>query len=238
MTKKIIATIVVVTIAFVCVFAACNKQEKEPEAYAKEKDLNLVTDENGDKVLDENGAFVVYATDEDGRRVKDDNGEYVTQVQPFEPLDEKGAIEDYGYKVTIPDGWKADKQQVGHFENEDGTQKLSINVVEYVYRDYYNKNKDFYNQLKDAGEDISVTWEDNIDLGKDFKGACRFIMKTNEGTSVLYIFENSRNTYKILFNTTDDANAIADSEAFLKLIEFKPYTYYPDVTSATTEKQS
>lgn len=235
MTKRIIATIVVVTIAFVCTFAACNKQEKEPDAYAKEKDFQLVTDENGDKVLDEYGAFYVYVTDENGDRLKDDNGEDVTQVKPFEPLEDSGVIEDYGYKFTVPDGWESIKNQVGYFEKKDGSQNLQINVVEYLYRDYYKKNKDFYEQLK-AVDEAEVTWEDNLSLGKEFKGACRFTMTTDEGTAVLYLFENADNTYKILFNTTDAANAIADSEAALKAIEFKPYTYYPDVTAVTTGK--
>ena len=240
MTKRIIATLVVVTIAFVCVFAACNKQEEETNVYADEKNFALVTDEDGNKDLIEYGEFVVYDTNETGKPVTDDNGEYVTQVQPFEPLDEDGVVEDYGYIYKVPDDWKSLSNQVGYFEKKDGSQNLDINIVESVYRDYYVKNKDFYEQLKNSKEcasgEIKVSWEDKVALGKEFKGACRFTMSTSEGTSVLYFFENSKNTYKILFNSEDEATAIADSENLLKAIEFKPYTYYPDVTAATTEK--
>ena len=58
----------------------------------------LVTDENGKKVLSEDGELLVYATDENGKKIKDDNGEYVTQIQGFVgQLEEDGVIEDYAY---------------------------------------------------------------------------------------------------------------------------------------------
>ncbi len=233
MSKKIIAVIAVVTIVFVSVFAACNKKDDE-RVYVKHDELNLVTDENGEKVLNDDGEFLVYATDEDGDRIKNDKGEYETHAQQFQPIEDDGVIEDYGFKFTLPEGWKS-TNELRRFENTDKSQVVEISVVEYTYKDYYKLNKDFYEQLKGARSDAKLSWEDDVKLGEDFKGVCRFTLTTEEGTSILYFFENTDNIYKVLFNAKDGATAAADSEALLKAITFKPYTYYPDVTSATTE---
>lgn len=234
MSKKIIAVIAVVTVVFVSVFAACNKKDDDERVYAKNDEFNLVTDENGEKVLNDDGELLVYATDEDGDRIKNNEGEYETLAQPFEPIEDDGVVEDYGYKFTLPEGWKS-TNQVGQFENADKSQVLEIDVVEYTYKDYYKLNKDFYEQFKAAQPDAQLTWEENVNLGEEFRSVCRFTMTSEEGTSILYFFENSGNIYKILFNAKDGTTAAADSEALCKTITFKPYTYYPDVTSSTAE---
>ncbi len=233
MSKKIIAVIAVVTVIFVSVFAACNKKDDDG-IYIKNDDLNLVTDENGEKVLNDDGGLLVYATDEDGDRIKDENGEYETRVQQFQPIEDDGVIEDYGFKFTLPEGWKSTKD-FGYFENPGKSQELEIGIAEYTYDDYYNRNKDFYDQIKGQSIDAKVSWEENVQLGESFKNVCRFTMATEDGIAVLYFFENSNNVYKILFNSKDSTTAIADSEALCEAITFKPYTYYPDVTSSTAE---
>ncbi len=231
MSKKIIAVIAVVTVLFVSVFAACNKKDDDG-IYVKHEDIDLVTDENGEKILGTSGEFLVYATDDDGDRITKANGEYETLAQEFQPIEDDGVVEDYGFKFNIPEGWKS-TNTFGLFENEDSTQTIEIGVVKYTYKDYYKHNKDFYEKVK-SQTTAEVTWEENVDLGKDFKNVCRFTFTTKEGATVLYFFGNSNNVYKVQFNTTDSANAIADSEALCKAITFKGFTYYPDVTSATT----
>lgn len=233
MSKKIIAVIAVVTIVFVSVFAACNKKDDDG-IYVEIDDLNIVTDENGEKILADNGELLVYATDEDGDRIKNDKGEYETLAQQFQPIEDDGVIEDYGFKLALPEGWEA-TGDFGHFENKKKNQVVELTVVKYTYDDYYKLNKDFHDQFKSKAPDLKISWEENVELGKDFKGVCRFTMTVEETTSVLYFFENSGNTYKLLFNAQGSTTAIADSEAFCKAMTFKPYTYYPDVTSATTE---
>ena len=89
MSKKIIAVIAVVTIVFVSVFAACNKKDDDG-IYVEIDDLNIVTDENGEKILADNGELLVYATDEDGDRIKNDKGEYETLAQQFQPIEDDG----------------------------------------------------------------------------------------------------------------------------------------------------
>lgn len=234
MTKKIIAILAVATILFVCTFASCKKDEG---LYSSDKDFELVTDENGKKILSEDGELLVYATDENGKFVKDESGERVTLKQPFEPMENDGIVEDYGFKVFLPDGWKTDNTKVNSFINKSKKETCEISVVKYFYDDYYNKNKDFYNDLKE--NDIDVNWEDDVNLGKAFKKACRFTMKTDDGFSVLYIFENSGNVYKVLFTGSDIGfdDFLVDTVDFCKAMDFKGFTYYNDITAVSEENK-
>ena len=231
MSRKIIAVLIVFTILFMTVFAACNKDEDEEKIYVSNDEYDFVTDENGERVLNKDGEFLIYAQDDKGKREKDENGEYITIAQPFEPIEDGDYIEDYGYKFTLPDGWKVGDRK-GEFVNEDAKQTVEITLPKYTYSDYYDKNIAMYQQLKSNGQ--NVTWEEDVDLGEDFAAPCRFTLKTEEGMTVLYFFVNSGNVYKVLFNATDPATAIADSETFCKVMDFKPFTYYNDVTSKET----
>ncbi|MGN1316202.1 MAG: hypothetical protein ACI4VW_03975 [Acutalibacteraceae bacterium] len=232
MSKKIIAILTVATILFVCVFAAC---EKEPSAYIGNDDFEYVTDENGERVLGEDGQFVVYATDEKGKIIENENGEKVTQLQQFQPIEEDGVIEDYGFKLALPEGWKT-TSEFGVFENEKGKINCQISIVKYFYNDYYDLNKSTCDQIAEGG--LDTEWEENLDFGDEYEGLCRFKIKSEDGMSILYFFENSGNVYKLLFASTDVENAVAKSEEMCKAMSFKPYTYYDDITAkeTTTEK--
>ena len=50
MSKKIIAVLVVLTVLFMTVFAACNSEEKE-KIYVEKDEYDFVTDENGELLL-------------------------------------------------------------------------------------------------------------------------------------------------------------------------------------------
>lgn len=228
MSKKIIVILTVATILFVCVFAAC---EKETSDYIGNKDFEYVTDENGERVLSDDGQFVVYATDEKGKIIKDENGEKVTQLQQFQPIEEDGVIEDYGFKLALPDGWKT-TSEFGVFENKADKINCQISIVQYLYDDYYDMNKIVRDQAAESGNETK--WEEDLDFGKDYKGLCRFTMKSEDGLSILYFFENSGNVYKLLFVSTDVENAVAKSEEMCKAMSFKPFTYYNDITAMET----
>lgn len=234
MNKKIIAVLAAATIVFVCVFAACGKNSYTNPQTGKK--YEIVTDDDGKRVLNDDGELVVYATDDNGKYVTDENGEKVTQGQAFigQIEVEDNVFEDYAYKLTLADGWKADKDTFGEFANKSKKQEVSVSIVESVYSDYYNKNLETYNTLKDGDiADVEVSWEDDLDLVKGAQNACRFIMQTDDVVRIMYLFENSSNVYKILFTSDTKDGAVEDSEAFCKGFVFKPYTYYPDVTSAT-----
>ncbi len=239
MNKKIIAVLLVATILFMGAFAACNKttddDEQEEVIYVENKDIEFVTDENGEKVLDSDGRIIVYATDEDGKKIKDKDGEYVTQAQEFQPIEDDGVVEDLGFFFEIPDGWKTTKK-FGVFTNKDESKTLEITIVKQFYEDYYNSTKEDYKEMSGIKE-FTATWEEDLDWGTDYRGLCRFTLSAGEnGTIVMYFFENSRNLYKVRYIVKGDGStAIAESEEMLKAMSFKPYAYYTDITAKSTE---
>ena len=238
MNKKIIAILTVATILFICIFASCKKEENA--LYIDNKEYKFVTDENGEKVLAEDGRLLVYETNEHGKIVKDENGEPVTLVQQFQPIQNKNYIEDFGYTLTLPEGWKS-TAQYGEFINPEKSYKCELSVVKYFYEDYYDMNKDVYNSIKEADfkdADTSVTWEEDIGFSDEYKGACRFIVRIEDAISITYFFENSDNVYKVLFSGESGDELIKDSEEFCKSMNFKPFAYYDDITERTTKPKA
>ncbi len=233
MSKKIIAILTIITILFVCVFAACEKND-EDNIYIDNKEYDFVTDENGEKILDDEGRFIVYSKDENGKDVTNESGERVTQARPFEALENDGVVEDYGYKITLSKGWNS-TQTSGKFENSAKQQNAEITPVETVYEELRDKGVLMYEQLKE--NDIETTWKENVKLGEDFKNACRLTVSAEDYIAIVYFFENSGNVYQINFNSPKTETAIEDSEAFCKNMEFKPYQYYENITSTTTENK-
>lgn len=236
MTKKIIATLMVATVLFVCVFAACGKQKYTNPQTGKK--YEIVTDEDGKRVLSDDGELLVYETDDNGKYVTDANGEKVTQVQGFvgQVEFEDGVVEDYAYKLQLADGWKADKDTFGTFVNKSKNQNIDIDIVEYLYDDYYDRNKEVYETIKKSDEEgVTVTWEEDVDLAKGATNVCLFTMTTKESCSIFCFFENSGNVYKILF-TSDTAEGATESlKEFCKGFSFKPYQYYTDVTAVSND---
>lgn len=240
MNKKIIAAMIAVTLLFVGVFAACKKnpeEEKEAEAtrvYADNTEYNFVTDENGEKLLNEDGEFFVYSTDESGEVVTNENGEPATMVQQFVPVKEGNKVEYYGYTITLPEGWDT-HTEANKFVNEKDNQQFSVKpvpITEYPdYDSYYAKQKETYEQLVDQ-EGIEVTWEEDIDFAKGCKNVVRFTMtiKSEEGsgTNVMYFFENNGNLYKLLFESINSENPVADCDEICSAIKFKPYQYFSE----------
>lgn len=66
MDKKIIAVICASLIVISVAFASCGK--KKPTINAKDATYEVVTDEEGNTVLNENGEIEIYVTDEDGKK--------------------------------------------------------------------------------------------------------------------------------------------------------------------------
>ncbi len=243
MSKKIIATLLVATMLFVCIFAACNKNKNEDEddttrIYGDATEYNFVTDEDGNRVYSPDGEFIVYVTDEDGKLVTNADGVPESQIQQFVPIVEDNKAEYYGYSIDLPEGWTVDSTKSGSFINEKKGQRVSVTAVNETYDDYYKSNKETYDKFSSANG-VTVTWEENYDLGEGCGKVVRFTLKTGDGMNVMYFFVNNNNLYKILFEATDPATAVADSEAICAAVSYKPYQYFEiDVTNASDVEES
>ena len=111
---------IVVTLLFVGLFAACNKDEDEADnLYLQGDEYPFLTDEFGNNLLNENGEYIVYQTDEDGDYRKDENGDRLTIAQPFEAYSKSNVVEDYYYKITLPENWKIDETKKNTFVHSE-----------------------------------------------------------------------------------------------------------------------
>lgn len=239
MNKKIIAVMIAATLIFVGVFAACNKtgngdEEETKRAYIEGDEYNFVTDENGDKVLADDGEFIVYYTDENGKIVEDENGEKVTIKQVFEPVSENNQVEDFGYKITLPEGWSSNGTK-GQFTNKDTGDFFKVDVIQNTtYEMNYQTAKYIYEQSLENDE-FDCTFEENITtLGEDYEDLFRLMVKNNEGISIIHTFKNSGNLYCITYESTNPDTTVDSVVEIIKCITLKPFTYY----ETTTEQAS
>lgn len=242
MNKKLIAVMLIATLLFVGVFAACNNNggnsgnnEDEytytpPKLYLEDDAYHFYTDENGERMLNEFGEFIVFETDENGKFKIDEDGDRMTVVEPFQAYSKGNMVEDYGYRITVPENWVAAEDRVGGFRNTVTNDTVTITVYDKSYQDAYESNFKTYEDLK-ATEGLTVTWEENVqDLGAECEGVIRFTLKLENKMNVLYIFRNHGNIYKILYESNNATAAVSDSVAICKAISYKPFDYFEPVT--------
>lgn len=238
MKKRMLIFLMVAVIALSVVFTACNK-----DVYVDpltDSEYILVTDENGKKVLSEDGELVVYVTDENGKKVKDDNGEYLTEIHGFiGQIEENGVVEDYAYYFTLPSGWKPVNDR-GEFENKDKGITLKIEIKEDTFNDQYTISRRIYDAIienKDGeAKDIEVDWQE-FDYSELSSKLYIFSARTEQSLDQLMFFVQSNNVYGISLSSKTGVS-IEDGKkellAIYEAIEFKPYTYYEDLSDSLT----
>ncbi len=205
MKKRILCFSMVAVIALSVVLTACNKNVYVDPSTSEE--YILVTDENGKKVLSEDGELIVYVTDVDGKKVKDDNGEYVTEIQGFVgQIEENGVVEDYAYYFTLPSGWKTVNDR-GEFESKSTKSNLKIQILEDTIEETIDKIEKVYSALNGqqgkTEEEFKIlknVYDNNIVNGK----INVVTLQHNGETKVTLAFQNSGNTYQFDFSTTRD----------------------------------
>lgn len=237
--KKISVIILATAILLSAViFTACKKDEYVDPSTGGE--YILVTDENGNKVLSEDGELLVYVTDENGKKVKDSDGNYETEVHGFVgQIENDGVVEDYAYYFTLPKGWKTVNDR-GDFENKSQKTTLNIEILEKTFKDTKTKLERIETLLTEDSAEGSVTnitsnEHDNLKVGSK---VYTLGYKTNGEITVAIIFSNNDNSYQFTYKTTRDIT-VEDAEAEVigiinASIKFKPYTYYPDVKDEVT----
>lgn len=231
MTKKLIAILTIATILFVCVFASCEKQ-KGP--YTQADDIDAITNENGEFELAEDGQYLVYVTDEDGKKVTDKNGEYETEVQQFTPTIKKGVIEDYGFKLKVPDGWKITEE--GNVFSRGSDETVEVRLVKELYDSYYERADKFFGGI--FAEGIKGSIEEDAGLIQGADRAFKVVFYAEETTYVSVAFENHGNVYCVAYEASADKADLEAVNAFLENWEFKPFTYYPELTAVSEESES
>ncbi len=244
MSKKLIIALLAIAVVSSCLLVSCKDEQGNPifgneivteRPYIDSDEYPFVTRADGEIILDEDGEFYVYSTNENGFIVKDKYGEKVIAHRPFEAYKGDGFYEEYSYRFNLPDGWDTAGSN-GVYVNKDTGDKFSVVIQDKSYQDVYRVNYETYEKISDGElgvDNCSVSWEENLDLlGTDCKGVTRFTLNIKgEGTNVLYFFRNQGNIYKIIYETTNEADAVKNSELLCKAITFKPYDCYEPVTN-------
>jgi len=239
MTKKFIAALAALTVLFLCCFGACSKGTyKSPATNQK---YQLVTDENGDKILSDDGELLVYVTDENGKAVTNENGEPETAKQGFiGQLQDGNVVEDYGYIVTLPNGWKFAESgdAATKYKNASHQAELEISVKDNMtYDGYYEYSLNAKKLMEKEGITVAV---DEYDVpNADAKGTLMTMRLTGEDGKEMTVcdafFVNSENLYDIRMTlpSTDSAEALFTE--FLSAITYKPYRYFDEVTTTADD---
>ena len=240
MKKRILILAMVSVLLLSVVFTACNKDEYVNPVSGEE--YILVTDENGKKVLSEDGELLVYVTNENGSKVKDDDGEYLTEIHGFiGQIEQDGVVEDYAYYFTIPDGYKSINDR-GEFENKNKDVVLEIKIKEDTFNDYYIISRRFYDELI-ANNDVEtanyeVDWQES-----DYSGLSSKLyiisLKTEQSLDQTMFFMQNDNLYVISLSNKSGMSIEDGKKELLNVfesIEFKPYTYYEDLSDSVTLK--
>ena len=244
MKKRVLIWFMIAVIAFSVVVTACNKDVYvDPST---DSEYVLVTDENGKRVLSEDGELIVYVTDENGKKIKDDNGEYVTEIHGFiGQIEENGVVEDYAYYFALPSGWKTG-EEFGVFENTIKKYNLNIRINDRTFNDYYKVISKFGDAIKSGALDTADNelnaqgeWHefqyDNVDTK-----VYLLMLKSNEKLTATMFFSQSNNLYVLTLRApidSDFADVKAEMIKIYEALEFKPYTYYEDLTDAPTESE-
>lgn len=243
MCKKSIAVLIAAIICCSVIFTACNKDKYTDPSTGGE--FILVTDENGNKVLSEDGELLVYATDENGKKIKDDEGNFVTEVHGFiGQLENNGVVEDYAYYFTLPSGWKTVSDR-GEFINKSKGYDLTISIEEKTFNDYLREAKIVFNNFtssieKGTTEQPTEIYWDEYDYDNIDTKAYMITFKSGDFSAVTMFFSQNNNMYVLNFEHTGDIDfedAKAEMLKIFNALEFKPYVYYEGLTDAPVKEE-
>ena len=193
MEKKIIA-IVGVVLLLVSVFAACAKKPTITGNNGIE--YAVVTDNEGNTVLNDNGEVAVYVTDEHGKYVKDSNGEKQTNYIEFpDNIINGNTVESADYKFVMPEGWMPN--EAGRFIKDNTDEAVSIVVkalcklenlqtLAMIVDSEAAGNEDLMEAVKSEYPDSSMTIYDVEITSKNAPAkVLEFLIKDNSG-NVIY----------------------------------------------------
>lgn len=130
MEKKIIA-VALVLVLMVTVFVGCGKKYETTKLNGKE--YLLVTDADGNTIINDENQVAAVVTDEDGEILTFADGEEQTYlVQLYGPVVVDGVVRGTNYKMNIPQGWTAiDGDKIAKDGTEDKCYMQFAKVIEF-----------------------------------------------------------------------------------------------------------
>lgn len=229
MEKKIIAAVSVV-ILLVSVLAACAK--KPPVIVTKEgMTFPLMTDSEGNTMVNKHGDLVVMVTGDDGKPIKNADGEYETAAVTFpDIIVGKLTVETSDFIMNYPKNWVVNEDGSAHRKGVDDESvtidKLGPMKEGETFDSFYAKQvelgKTIGEQLKKDGQTTEYNSANGIITSKSIP--CRtieFKILNSDGTTasfstaVYVVFGD--NMYKVLY--TGSTSSKEDALEILNIID-------------------
>lgn len=210
MNKKILA-VALALLFVVTAFTACKSKLEMTKINGKE--YPLMTDEDGNTVVNEDNQVAVLVTDEDGDVIKYENGEDQTRwIQLPGSVVVNNAIQDKEYKMIIPEGWTGSSARGRIFK--DGTDEkcyMSFAKISEVSEDMnleiYLESIDEQNEelgptLEDIGQTLTVDKSEDSIKGINYN---KYVYKIVDGNGQVihyvenYYFTTEKNMYLLTY---------------------------------------
>ena len=202
MSKKIIALSLALMLIVTC-FVACGKKYETTKINGEE--VILVTDENGNPIINEKNEVVVLVTDRAGEVLTYANGEDQTRYISLQnALEIKGVAYGEHYKMNVLDGWTIGNGDKLIKDKTDG--KCYIQFLDVHTLGMNEKFDEVFAETDKANEDIQKAFEDeakmkeliktNPDIAK-YEG-CKYTIDTQETTFTSKAFPCKKYIHKIV----------------------------------------
>lgn len=194
MEKRIIA-VVCILLLLVSILAACGKKttmEIDGVEYA------IVTDDEGNTVVNDAGDIVVYVTDANGEYMTDANGEKQTNVVDFpDKVIGDMTVETSDYKFTMPlKGWSMSSRGLFIQDNTDDCVLLSVKslgkmadgqTLDTIAERDKSDNEANMEEIKKTYPDSSINVSDVQITDRNVTAkVVEFVVKDNDGNMVYY----------------------------------------------------
>lgn len=186
MSKKIIALSLAILLIVTC-FVACGKKYETTKINGEE--VILVTDENGQPVINDKNELIALVTDRAGEVLTYANGEDQTRYIGLEnALEIEGVAYGEHYKFNILSGWEMGSGPRLNKKETDGK-----NYIEFLQVCTLKMNETFIDVFADtdkANEDIQKAFEDEAQMKELIKNnpafakyeGCKYTIETQDTT--------------------------------------------------------
>ncbi len=160
MSKKIVAISLALVLIVTC-FVACGKKYETTKINGEE--VILVTDENGEPVINENNELIALVTNRAGEVLTYADGENQTRyIGLDDALDLEGVAYGKHYKFNILKGWELGASDKLNKKDTDG--KCFIQFTQTYTLKMNEKFEDVFEKTDKANEDIQKAFEDEAKM--------------------------------------------------------------------------
>ena len=162
MSKKIVAISLALVLIVAC-FVACGKKYETTKINGEE--VILVTDENGDPIINNKNQVVALVTDEAGEIITFENGEEQTRyIDIYDALEVEGVAYGEHYKMNVLEGWSIGKGK--KITKNDTDDKCYIEFSQAYVLKENEKFEESFAKTDKTNEDIQKILEDEAKMNE------------------------------------------------------------------------